>query len=133
MRNLAYLLMGIGGAGGLVALVMTANRTLRPAADFDPVLPGLVLLGFVVMIVGAGLRSRAAAQAALGATLCILGMGLIAAGLWVNLPMDVYVLSATTPSKVQAVTIILGLICLVGGVYEFAKSPLREVLPRLKR
>lgn len=132
-QTIAFLLMGAGASGGLIALVMTANRTLRPAAEFNPLFPALVLLGFGAMVLGAGLRSRASAQAALAAALCILGIGLTVAGLWADLPIQRYLLSATMVSGLRAVAIVVGLICLVGGIIEFIKSPLPKVLPRLRR
>jgi hypothetical protein len=128
-RLLAYLIMGVGGAGGLVALVITAQRTLQPPAEFSPLLPGLVVLGFAVMVLGAGLRSRAAAQAALGAALCILGMALLAGGLWAPVPIDFTVMSATMPAKVRAVEMVVGLISFVLGVSEFVRSPIVKALP----
>ena len=134
-RHIAYLLIGIGGAGGLIALVVTADRTLKPAVEFDPLMPALVVLGFAVMVLGAALRSRAAAQAALAAALCIIGAALLAAGLWARWPVNVSSLSDSMPSQVRTVEIVVGLICLVGGVTEFVRSPIVKSLPRprLKR
>ena len=130
-RFFASLLIGVGGAGGLLALVVTADRTLQPAPEFNPLLPGLVVLGFAVMVLGAGLRSRAAAQAALGAALCVIGAALLASGLWAPLPIDFSVISAYMPGIVRAAAIVVGLICFGGGLVEFARSPIVKVLPKL--
>jgi F0F1-type ATP synthase membrane subunit c/vacuolar-type H+-ATPase subunit K len=130
-RIVAYLLIGLGGAGGAIALVISADRTLQPSAEFDPLMPSLIVLGFAVMVMGAGLRSRAAAQAALGAALCILGAALLVAGRWAPLPIDVSAMSATMPARVRAMEIVVGLIFFVIGITEFVRSPVREALPKL--